>query len=136
MNYKLKHSAGEENSCLECGCELNGRKGRKFCSLSCKNAYHNRHISHVRRYRTDIISRLGRNHEILEGLISDGIYSMGLEELQAAGFDDSCMTGHSFGRRRHEECCCFDIVYYRSGSKIFGIRRIEFHDTEKREGPR
>lgn len=131
MNYKLKHIAEDEGSCLECGCELNGRKGQKFCSLVCKNTYHNRQISNIRRYRTDIISRLGRNHEILEGLMADGIPSIGLEELKAAGFDDSCMTGHRLGRSRHEECCCFDIVYYRSGSKIFGIRRIELPDAKR-----
>ena len=123
MNYKIKHDESE-GCCLECGGVLNGRKDRKFCSLVRKNAYNNRRISIIRKYKSDIMSRLSRNYEILESLLNDKVKNASLEELKALGFDDSCMTGHSPGRRKHEECCCFDIVYYRSENKIFGLRRL------------
>lgn len=124
MNYKLKLKE-DENCCLECGGTLSGRKNKKFCSLTCKNAYNNRRISRIRQYKADIMSKLARNYEILESLINDKVSSIPLKELKTLGFDDSCMTGHSTGYVKHEECSCFDIVYYRSGSKIFGLRRLE-----------
>lgn len=123
MNYKIK--TNEDDCCLECGCALTGRKNKKFCSLGCKNAYNNRRISNIRKYKSDIMSRLAKNYELLESLLAEKITSIPLEELKSLGFDDSCMTGHSNGQRKHEECSCFDLVYYRSGSKIFGLRRLD-----------
>ena len=124
--YDMYHDDEEHHArCLECGDEIGyGRTDRKFCSLVCKNAYNNRRISIIRKYKSDIMSRLSRNYEILESLLNDKVKNASLEELKALGFDDSCMTGHSPGRRKHEECCCFDIVYYRSENKIFGLRRL------------
>lgn len=133
MNYKVKHEGGE-NCCLECGCELSGRQDKKFCSLGCKNAYNNRRIQNIRRYRSDIMSRLSKNYKILEGLLSDKVTSAPLELIKQQGFDDSCITGYNNGYRRHQECSCFDIVYCRTSSKIFGIRRIELRAGEQKKG--
>lgn len=131
MNYKLKHGE-EENCCLECGCGISGRINKKFCSLSCKNAFNNRRLQNIRHYRSDIMSRLARNYKILEGLLADRVTSAPLEQLKGIGFDDSCMTGFCIGYRRHQECSCYDIVYCRTNSKIFGIRRLDLQDTKRK----
>lgn len=124
MDYKIKLPA-DDSCCLECGHELHGRKNKKFCSLTCKNAYNNRRIGRIRQYRSEIMSRLARNYEILESLLNEKVSSISLEELKTLGFDENCITGHRSGYRKHEECRCFDLAYYRSGSKIFGLCRIE-----------
>lgn len=124
MDYKIK-LPGDDGCCLECGNALQGRKNKKFCSLSCKNAYNNRRIGKIRQYRSEIMSKLARNYEILESLMNEKVFSISIEELKTLGFDENCMTGHRAGYRRHEECRCFDLAYCRSGSKIFGLRRIE-----------
>lgn len=129
MNYKLKLN-DEDNCCLECGSSLTGRKDKKFCSLICKNAYNNRRISRIRQYRSDIMARLSRNYEILESLLNEKVSSAPLEALKTLGFDDSCITGHNSGHRKHEECCCFDIAYYRSCSKIFGLHRLKIDGSD------
>ncbi len=120
MDYTI--SRKDESGCLECGDSLRGRKDRKFCCLSCKNSYNNRRYREIRRYKSEIMSRLSRNYEILESLISDGEKGAKLEDLGKAGFDAGCITGarKSAG---HEECSCFDISYCRTDSRIFNLRR-------------
>ena len=127
MNYKLKHSENE-NSCLECGTLVVGRKDKKFCCLSCKNAYNNRRIGWTRKYKSEIMAKLAKNYQILENLLNDKVYSVPLEELKAAGFDETCITGHRTGKGGHAECSCYDLVYRKSFSKIFGLHRIEAED--------
>lgn len=118
MAYIIK----KEDSCLECGDSLKGRKDKKFCCLSCKNSYNNRKYQEIRRYKADIMSRLSKNYEILESLLNDSTRSAGLEYLSSEGFDPACFTGiHKSGC--HYECSCFDITYCRTESRIFNICR-------------
>lgn len=122
MNYKTRDSE-DRGTCLECGSGFNGRSNKKFCCLACKNSFNNRRLRTIRNYRNNTIAKLNRNYEILEMLINEKARSAGLEELRELGFEDSFITGRRIGARRHEECSCFDIVYCRTGSKIFDIRR-------------
>ena len=126
----MKHNDGSiHGRCLECGTPINGRKDKKFCSLSCKNSYNNR-IYHSRKQARDaVLEQLYRNYNILEGLLSDRQAGAALEELAEIGFDSRCLTGFGRGHHSHECCSCFDISYYRTGSRIFGIRRIEPADN-------
>ena len=131
MGYTISRKG--ESSCLECGDSLNGRKDKKFCCLSCKNSYNNRRYQELRRYRADIMSRLSRNYEILESLLSDGARGARLEDLADEGFDVGCITG-SRKYARHLECSCFDICYFRTESRIFNIRRREIPSGRKLSG--
>ena len=56
MSYKMM--SGGEGVCLECGAPFRGRSDKHFCSLSCKNAYHNRAQQTRRRHRSDILAVL------------------------------------------------------------------------------
>ncbi len=120
MEYTI--SRKEESGCLECGDSLRGRKDKKFCCLSCKNSYNNRRYRDLRRYRAEIMARLSRNYEILESLLDDGEKRAELEDLCGVGFDAECVTG-TRKTSGHEECSCFDISYFKTGSRIFNIRR-------------
>ena len=83
MSYKMM--SGGEGVCLECGAPFRGRSDKHFCSLSCKNAYHNRAQQTRRRHRSDILAVLTCNYGILEALLK--------EERVAVG------PGNAFGSR-------------------------------------
>ena len=123
MRYE-ENTPGEGN-CAECGKHFYGRKDKQFCSVLCKNKWHNRQSRQRRQYRLQVVAVLNRNYEILDGLLKERKSSAGLEELTKAGYEPAFVTGHRKGRFRHEEYSCFDICFYRSDTKIFNLRRKE-----------
>lgn len=121
MSYKIAPEGG--NECLECGKEFYGRKDKQFCSLGCKNKWHNRVIQERRHMRMEIVAVLTKNYEVLDALLKDQRMSAELPELEKAGFNPAFVTGHRKGWYRHDEYACFDIWYYRSATRIFNVRR-------------
>lgn len=121
MSYTIHQE--EEGECLECGAVFRGRKDKRFCSLTCKNAYHNREQQAKRHSRTETLAALTGNYKILEALLREEKSSAGLEELEKLGFKPSYITGYRHGRFGHDDCACFDIWYYRTSTRIFNIRR-------------
>lgn len=113
----------EEKVCPVCGKTFYGRKDKQFCSVGCKNRWHNRILQKRRRYQSEIVTILTRNYKILEGLLTDHRSSIALSELEKAGFDPAFVTGHRKGRHGHDDCACFDIRFYRTDTRIFDIRR-------------
>ena len=111
--------------CLECGAVIYGRKDKQFCSVLCKNRWHNRKQQERRLYRQQIVAILMRNYEILDGLLKEKKQSASLLELTKAGYEPTFVTGHRKGAFRHEEYFCFDICFYRSDTKIFHLQRKE-----------
>lgn len=124
MSYHL--FIEEEGNCLECGTAIRGRKDKRFCSLSCKNNYHNRTQFNKRQMRAKVIAALTGNYAVLEALLHDGKTGASLEELSELGFDPAYVTGHRRGRFHHDEYSCFDISYYRTEARVFNVRRKEF----------
>ena len=123
MNYRLTTS--EDNcSCMECGNELRGRTDKKFCNDRCKNRYYNRMNNSVRLHKNRTIRILTSNYELLNRLVKAGVRTMRLIELEELGFSPDFHTSHRKGASGHNECCCFDISYCQSSSKIFNMRRI------------
>ena len=123
MGYKLQFE--EEGSCLECGTTFYGRKDKQFCSIGCKNRYHNREVRERRQIQADTVAILSHNYEILNALLRDKRVSASLDELTKAGYNPAFVTGHRKGYYRHDEYWCFDICFYRSYTKIFNLRRKE-----------
>ena len=118
-----KRQIDEEGSCLECGKPFYGRKDKHFCSLSCKNSWHNRQVREQRHMRMAVMAALTRNYDILNSLLKEERVSAELTELEKAGYDPAFVTGHRKGLYRHDEYSCFDISFYRSSTKIFNVRR-------------
>ena len=110
--------------CLECGDPiLYGRSDRKFCSDTCKNRYHNRHSHYQRALQLKVIGALEKNYGILTGLVRSGINSISLGDLAQLGYNMEYVTSHHKAGR-HEEYRCFDIKYFRTSTRIFGIERF------------
>lgn len=116
-----------ERLCPVCGSPVYGRPDKIFCSEKCKNA-HNNTINGIRaRARRNVIAALDTNYRILEGYLGFGIKSVPMEQILEQGFDPIYSTGFRQGPSNHEEFLCYDIAYFRSVSKIFGIRRIKMN---------
>lgn len=122
MSYTLKDP--DKGKCLQCGCEIYGRPGKKFCSIGCKNAFHNNKASNIRKVRIRTISGLNKNYDVLNLLIKSDIRTIPIVRIREMGFDENLITGSRHALCKHCEESCFDIVYYRTSAKIFNIRRI------------
>lgn len=109
--------------CAECGEEMEPRPGKKFCSESCKNRYHNRISYERRRKKERTVNALYRNYTVLESLLEEGCVSMKIPELEARGFNPRYVSAYRKERGKFVLNCCFDICYYQTPTRIFGIRR-------------
>ena len=123
MGYELK--IDERGECLKCGTPIYGRADKKFCSVKCKNSYHNDITYGQRKVRNKTITALSINYDILDKLMKNDIRTISIIRIRELGFDENYSTGHRLGRFRHNEEFCFDIVYCRSETKIYHIRRTQ-----------
>ena len=80
-------------NCLECGKELKGRAGKKYCDVTCKSAYHNRHhgFGQIAINQTNRIIR--HNRSILKTLSPEGKATVRKEVLDQMGYDFRHFTG-------------------------------------------
>lgn len=109
--------------CLECGDTIRyGRKDRHFCCAECKNKYHNRKVRRSREMKRRIQAVLSRNYEVLEGLLRLEINSLNLYDLSLLGFRREYSTAY---RKcgTHNEYHCYDIKYFLTSNRVFGICR-------------
>lgn len=111
--------------CKECGKPVAGRTDKQFCSKECKNRYNNRKNAEIARNRKDVIRSLDRNHEILRSLCAAGVFSAKIEDLCRIGFKADAVTSQRKGRCGHCECSCYDIIYFRTETKIFDIHAAD-----------
>lgn len=110
--------------CLECGDTIAyGRMDKKFCSVTCKNRYHNRFAHDRKSVRLRILNILDRNYTILETLLDMNTTSIKLSDVSLMGFNKEFMTSC---RRAgsHMECRCFDVKYCCTATRIFNIGRV------------
>lgn len=114
-----------ESYCPECGRPLTnclGRMDRRFCSVECKNKWHNKQRGPNRDKEVQRIVRiLYRNRSVLERIIRLGFHSLDLTTLQYMGFSMSYFT--SLTKVRHRWVyTCLDFAYELTPSRIKNIR--------------
>ena len=112
-------------NCLECGKELNygGRTDRKYCSDSCRNRHNYKRNKDSLLYRERVLRHIEKNYEILSELLERGEKSKSLVDLAENGFNSFFFTTMK-KVKTHNECRCYDIKYFLSENKIFGIERV------------
>ena len=122
----------QRGRCLECGDVLPyGRSDMKFCCVNCKSRYHYVNRGHLKSLRLKTIGALDRNHEILESLLEMGTTSMNIPDLAQMGYRFDCVTSYH-KVRNHNEYRCFDIKYFMTESRIFGLSRVEVKPPAKK----
>lgn len=79
--------------CLECGKELKGRIGKKYCDVGCKSAFHNRNKTHgeIAISQTNRIVR--HNRSILKTLSPQGKATVRKDVLEQMGYDFRYFSG-------------------------------------------
>ena len=120
VNYLMPE---KELTCLECGNEFYGRDGKKFCSSTCKNTWHNRVRRESSLIRRNVESALERNYKILSKLLNLGIHSMDKMECTLLGYNFECVTGYTRAVN-HDVFSVFDIRYALSSTRLFSLERI------------
>lgn len=128
MNMGIYMKTTLVRECLECGDKIvYGREGRKFCSETCKNKYHNDRQHRKRAVQVKVITALAQNYRVLESLIAAGVTSMGLMEIVRMGFNDEYATSYRRIKGR-DVLRCFDIQYCQTPSRIMKITRVDLND--------
>ncbi|MBO4340259.1 MAG: hypothetical protein J5835_02370 [Bacteroidales bacterium] len=119
----------EENRqfCLQCGSPIepdSGRQDRKFCSVACKNKYHNAGRQMVsRRYRQRVMRILDNNYFILRRLLSMGVKALDVTTMKQMQFNFEFSTSYNkIGRR--QLYTCYDVQYELTPSRVVNIRDL------------
>ena len=122
MDYKIVRNIPV---CLECGDKIRyGRTDKKFCCEDCRNRHHNRMASEGRAFKRKVLAVLDQNYSILESVTLSGESSIDVMDALALGFAANVMTSCRVSRR-HTECCCFDIKYVMTPTRITSISKIQ-----------
>lgn len=80
-------------NCLECGKDLKGRLGKKYCDPACKSAYHNRHKNEGEIEIKNVNSLVRHNRSILKALSPEGKATVRKAVLDQMGYDYRFFSG-------------------------------------------
>jgi len=111
--------------CAQCGMPLYyGRVDRRFCSLECKNRWHNsqRYLNREKEVKR-VLKILDNNRNVLNKLLKLDMHSVDRPTLLHLGFNLSYFT--SLERVRHRWVySCLDIAYELTPTRIKAIRPL------------
>lgn len=113
---------GDEKLCLYCGKRIGAKKNRMFCDSYCRNNYHNRIRRHKQRLQDEMYEQLSFNRGILSGVLMEGKTCISIEEIRKRGFLEGVVSGYRQLKNK-QEYACLDILYHRSKTRIFKIRK-------------
>jgi predicted nucleic acid-binding Zn ribbon protein len=131
MPYVLKYVI--QHRCLQCGKDLplNGRPDRKFCSVDCKNQFHNRQRRYPPREELEwaVYQALKTNHTILDRLQKMGVRTIDLATLSQLGYDARFVTSYiRLGRRNI--FTLFDLKFEMTPTQIKRLSCLRLLDGE------
>lgn len=101
----------DTKKCLECGKDFYGRADKKFCSDSCRNAYHNRSNSNDEVIIKRVNRILRKNRLILSQLNPDEKTKVPLKKLTKLGFDFDYITSIHVTKEAKQYRFCYDQGY-------------------------
>lgn len=113
----------DKRVCPQCGREFSGRTDKLYCSIACKNRYHNTERDKIAKIRKRTLQHLSDNYSILELVLKSGRTSISLQDICEMGFDPAVITNCGKDGKGHAVFRCFDIIYSRSETKVFNIGR-------------
>lgn len=114
-----------KGSCLECKADFRGRTDKKFCSDSCRNAFHNRLNRDSNNLVRTVNNRLRKNYRILQHMTSEGgcapVHRVSLTDR---GFDFDSITRLKTSRKGEPCYCVYDLGYIAQGKDCFKIVEV------------
>lgn len=126
----------EVTLCPQCGKVVAyGRVDRRFCSVTCKNQYHNRQrYPHKEKEVKRVLRILDKNRDVLDKLIKMGVQSLELITLLHLGFNVNYFT--SLQKVRHRWVyTCLDIRYELTPTRIKNLAFLWEGDDEEEGEP-
>lgn len=124
-DYKIIGEERTQGHCLECGAVIyGGRSDRKYCCDYCKNRHNNRKGHEIRNLKLRVSTILDKNYEILSSLLKEDLHAADRSELALRGYNAEYMTAHT-RLARHDRCCCYDISFYLTPTRICRITRLK-----------
>lgn len=121
--------------CIYCGKILTGRTDKLFCSMQCKNEYHNGLTRLEKQEHKRIIASLSNNFRILKKCLTEKRRIHDLEDLKADGFDPQLFTGHKRNWTGLDEYACLTISYSIDRGKVYNIVLQHPEPTEHLSDP-
>jgi hypothetical protein len=111
-----------KGSCLECRADFRGRTDKKFCSDSCRNAYHNRLNRDCNNLVRTVNNRLRKNYRILRTMASEWqCRPVPRASLADRGFDFDSITRVKSSRKGAPCYFVYDLGYVPLGEDRFEI---------------
>lgn len=98
-------------TCLNCEAHLVGRRDKKFCSDSCRNAYNNRQNAITNNLVRLINRKLSKNRRILEEFKLHGKRKISREVMLAKGFDFDLHTSIYSNKKGRTYYYCYEQGY-------------------------
>lgn len=108
--------------CLYCGKRIGTKRNRMFCDSHCRINYHNRMRRKKKRLQDEMYEQLSYNRGILSGVLMEGKTWISIEEIKKRGFLEGVVSGYKQLKNK-QEYACLDILYHRSKTRIFKIRK-------------
>ncbi len=121
----------KQKYCLNCGAPLHGRMDKLYCSEHCKDTWHNKRKSRIRKKRASVMSVLNNNHEILTALLQSGRTVWITPLVEAMGFKPDYFTRLVEIGSGSIRCECFDIRYDVSKTKLSRITQLPDYKKER-----
>lgn len=109
--------------CLECGAEIIGRIGKKFCSDSCRNDYHNNLYRKEKQQISHVNKRLAANRRILKHFYAAGLRKVPRVLLEDNKFDFDYYTSSSTSPLGKTTYRCYEYSYSSHSHKIVKIEK-------------
>lgn len=103
------------DKCINCGKELKGRAGKKFCDDQCRSTYHNNLYKENDIALRTINKILKKNYYILRKVIEEAPNEkFSLESLSLLGFNPNHYTSINLKTTTKHiiEYSCYDINYF------------------------
>jgi len=120
-----------KNTCLHCEKPFFGRSDKQFCSVACKNAYHNLERRQTIEYRVD--TELHRNRAILQKLMPTDSPALAWprELLEQHGFRFDLCTGMRPGPGSGTIHVVYDFEWHDAGDRQVIVLRVEPEDMSE-----
>lgn len=100
--------------CIRCSTPVEGRRGKLFCDVSCKSAYHyEKKREKEASFYSLVDIQLKRNHRLLKHFNSAGKATVREAKLINAGFDPSYFTHFWRTHDKRTYFFCYDMGYFK-----------------------